>query len=116
VEHEGIQPTHGAHDHRHRNGVDGPQQRGIEHSIRPASLCPETVLVVVMTDGSYLLMAYPLGEPAAFVIAKDAVPLRRELAAAFGSTPALAGEPPDHQVCPECHSTRVKTPGRDFGG
>ena len=38
-----------------------------------------------MTDGSYLLMAYPLGEPAAFVVAKDATGLRRELAAAFGS-------------------------------
>jgi hypothetical protein len=86
VEHEGIQPTHGANDHRHRNDVDGHQQRGIEHSIRPAAPCPDTVLVAVMTDGSYLLMAHPLGEPAAFMVAKDATGLRRELAAVFGST------------------------------
>ncbi len=86
MEHEGIQPTQGANDHPDRNGVDGQQQRGIDHSIRPGALCPETVLVAVMTDGSYLLMAYPLGEPAAFVVAKDAVRLRRELAAAFEGT------------------------------
>jgi hypothetical protein len=85
VEHQGIQPTQDANDHRHRNGVDGHQQRGIEHSIRPASPCPDTVLVAVMTDGSYLLMAYPLGEPTALVVAKDAGGLQRELAAAFGS-------------------------------
>ena len=58
---------------------------GIEHSIRPEVPCPEIVLVAVMTDGSYLLMAYPQKEPAAFVTAQDALRLRRKLAAAFGS-------------------------------
>lgn len=38
-----------------------------------------------MTDGGYLLVAYPQGEPAAFVVGKDADLLRWELAAAFGS-------------------------------
>lgn len=76
----------GTNDRRHndvrRNGHHAPG--AIEHSIRPAVPCPETVLVVVMTDRSYLLLAYPQGEPAAFVVGKDADPLRRELAAAFG--------------------------------
>ena len=84
MEHEGVQRTQGANDHLHRNRVDGHQRLGIEHSVRPVAPCPDTVLVAVMTDGSYLLMAYPLGEPTAFVVAKDAVGLRRELAAAFG--------------------------------
>ena len=52
-------------------------------SIQPGVSCPETMLVPVMTDGSCLLMAYPLGEPAVLLMGKDAVPLRRELAAAF---------------------------------
>ncbi len=29
-------------------------------------------------------------------------------------SPALPGEPPDHQVCPDCQRTRVKTPGQDL--
>ncbi|MGH3694037.1 MAG: hypothetical protein ACRDRX_08645 [Pseudonocardiaceae bacterium] len=39
-----------------------------------------------MTDGSYLLMAYPQREPAAFVVRDDAGPLREALAAAFGNS------------------------------
>jgi hypothetical protein len=30
--------------------------------------------------------------------------------------PALPGEPIDHQVCPVCYGTRVKTPGSGCGG
>lgn len=58
----------------------------IKHSIQPGVPSPETVLVAVMTDGSYLLMAYPQREPAAFVIKDDAGPLRDALTAAFGSS------------------------------
>ncbi len=39
-----------------------------------------------MTDGSYLLMAYPQREPAAFVARDDAGLLRQALAGAFGSS------------------------------
>lgn len=58
---------------------------GVERSIRPGVPIPETVLVAVMADGSYLLMAYPQQEPAAFLAPDDAGPLREVLTAAFGS-------------------------------
>ncbi len=58
---------------------------GIDHSIRPGVPAPETVLVAAMADGSYLLMAYPHHEPAAFVTRDDAGLLREALTAAFQS-------------------------------
>lgn len=87
MEHKGDQAGQGTDDQRHGGvGRKGHHAScGIEHSIRPGVSCPETVLVSVMTDGSYLLMGYPRGEPAAFVVGKDTDLLRRELAAAFGS-------------------------------
>lgn len=57
---------------------------GIDHSIRPGVPCPETVLVAVMSDSSYLLVGYPQSEPAAFVTGEDADLLRDALAGAFG--------------------------------
>jgi hypothetical protein len=50
----------------------------------------ETVLVAVMTDGSYLLKSYPQGEPAAFVTAEDAGPLREALNGELGTTSGAA--------------------------
>lgn len=64
------------------NGQEAPP--GIARSIRPAVPCPETVLAAVMSDGSYLLLGYPQGEPAAFVVGDDADLLRQALQAAFG--------------------------------
>lgn len=58
---------------------------GSGHSISPGEPCPETVLVARMTDGSYLLMAYPQNEPAAFVARDDACLLRQALTAEFRS-------------------------------
>lgn len=58
---------------------------GITHSISPGVPCPETVLIAVMSDGSYLLMAYPQREPAASVARDDAGLLRQALTAAFES-------------------------------
>ncbi len=72
----------GAGDRAHQNQNASPD---IQHSIRPGVPSPETVLVTVMTDGSYLLWAYPQREPAAFVVPDDAGPLREALTAAFGS-------------------------------
>lgn len=42
------------------------------------------VLVVVLSNGSYLLVGYPVGAPAAFVTAEDAGLLRQGLDGAFG--------------------------------
>jgi hypothetical protein len=44
-----------------------------------------------MTDGSYLLVAYPGLEPAAFVARADADLLHRSLQAAFGYPTAEVG-------------------------
>ncbi len=44
-----------------REGQEAPPGVSIDHSISPGVPCPETVLVAVMTDGSYLLMGYPRG-------------------------------------------------------
>ena len=54
------------------------------HTICPGVPCPETVLVGRMTDGSYLLVAYPQLEPAAFVVRADADLLQETLQASFG--------------------------------
>ena len=45
--------------------------------------CPETVLVVLMSNGSYVLVGYPQGGLAAFVARDDAGLLRKALTAAF---------------------------------
>lgn len=66
----------------HRSDTNG--MGGLGCSIRPGAPAPETVLVVVMNDSSYLLVGYPQGGPSAYVTTKDAAPLRQVLAAAFG--------------------------------
>jgi hypothetical protein len=63
---------------------DGIRLGGITHSIQPGLPCPATVLVVMLSDGSYLLVGYPDGEPAAFLTSHDAGLLRQELDRAFG--------------------------------
>jgi hypothetical protein len=65
------------------NSQEPPPGTGTTPSINPATSCPETVLVAVMADGSYLLMAYPHREPAAFVTRDEAGLLREALTAAF---------------------------------
>lgn len=74
----------GQPEERH-GGTDQEASPGITHSINPGVPCPETVLVAVMIDGSYLLMAYPQREPAALVARDDAGPLSQALKAAFES-------------------------------
>jgi hypothetical protein len=71
-----------------RTGDQGHDQnrnpRGINRSISPGVPCPETMLVVLMTNGSYLLVGYPQAGPTALVVHDDAGPLRQVLTAAFG--------------------------------
>lgn len=58
----------------------------IGHSIRLDAPCPEAVLVAVMSDSSYLLVGYPQGGPAAFVVRENTDILRRGLEGAFGNS------------------------------
>jgi hypothetical protein len=63
-------PKRCGREQQKERGVTEPSQEpppSMMHSIRPGVSPPDTVLVAVMTDGSYLLMAYPQREPAAFV-------------------------------------------------
>lgn len=73
-----------------------PVQGGIGRSIRPGAPVPETVLVAEMSDGSLFLHGWRDG-PSAYLMVEDSGPLRRELAAAFGSAdtpaPGRSGEP-----------------------
>ena len=67
----------------HHDGLSG----GIGYCVRPGAAVPATVLVVDMGDGALLLQGWRTG-PSAYVCAADTGPLRRALAAAFGSGPS----------------------------
>ncbi len=67
----------------HRGDDSGEQTAvGIGRTIRPGTAVPSTVLMSDMGDGSLLLEGWWEG-PSAYLGPADAVPLRRELAAAF---------------------------------
>jgi hypothetical protein len=68
-----------------RSAGKQPSQVGINRSIRPATAVPPTLLVADMLEGSVLLQGWPDG-PTAYLCPADAAPLKRELAAAFGTT------------------------------
>lgn len=92
--HKGNRAGLDSADQRHGDNQDQRTSKGTPpgtiHSISSGLPCPETVLIARMTDGSYLLMAYPRREPATFVTAEDAGSLREALNAAFGTTPDTA--------------------------
>lgn len=52
-------------------------------SIPSTDPCPETVLVAQMTDGSFVLMAWPPQEPAAILVGEEAAMLQAALTLAF---------------------------------
>lgn len=81
MEHGSGQSGQASNDFRHSDDVD---MGGLTHSISPGVRCPEMVLVVAMSTGSYLVVKYPEGEPAALVTAEDAGLLRQGLEQAFG--------------------------------
>lgn len=66
------------------DGGNGEQSSGTWRSIRPGTAVPGSVLVSDMGDGSLLLEGWRDG-PSAYLSPADAVPFRRQLAAAFGS-------------------------------
>lgn len=63
---------------------NGERSSGTGCSIRPGTAVPRSVLVSGMGDGSLLLEAWRDG-PSAYLSPADAMPLRRQLAVAFGS-------------------------------
>lgn len=69
-----------------RRGNDSREQTssGTWCSIRPGTAVPSTVLVSDMGDGSLLLEGWRDG-PSAYLSPADAMPFRRQLAAAFRS-------------------------------
>jgi hypothetical protein len=88
VYHQRNQVGQGTNDVRHGDDQD-QGQHGIGRSIRPGTAVPPTVLIADMCDGGLFLEGWRDG-PNAYLTASDAMPLRCELAATFGSN-ALAG-------------------------
>ncbi|MGH3828099.1 MAG: hypothetical protein ACRDQX_13155 [Pseudonocardiaceae bacterium] len=68
-----------------RHGSSQPGRLGIGRSLRPGTGVPLRALVADMGDGSLLPRGWRNG-PSAHLSPADAVPPRRELAAAFGNT------------------------------
>jgi hypothetical protein len=68
-----------------RHGTGRSARLGIGRSLRPGTGVPLRVLVADMGDGSLFLQGWRDG-PSAHLSPADAVPLRRELAAAFDGT------------------------------
>lgn len=84
MQHGDIQPEQGFAWFGHGDGHSEQTPSGIGCSIRPGTAVPPTVLVADMGDGSLLLEGWRDG-PSAYLSVADAIPLRRELARAFGS-------------------------------
>jgi hypothetical protein len=76
-------PGTGEDQSDNHNSQKAPPGIGLAHSISTGAPCPETVLVVLMSNGSYVLVGYPQGGPAAFVARDDAGLLREALTVAF---------------------------------
>ena len=80
-------------DNSSNQGQNREVPPGITHSISPSAPCPKSVLVVIMSNGDYLLVGYPQGGPTAIVVRDDVGSLRQALEAAFGS-----GYPPEEDA------------------
>lgn len=61
----------------------------IGHGVRPATTVPPTVLMTELDDGMLMLQGRPDG-PRVWLKPAEAIPLRYELARAFGSSAAFA--------------------------
>jgi hypothetical protein len=74
-------------DHQRQGDDQGQGQYAIGGSIRPGAAMPHTLFLSDMCDGGLVLHGWRHG-PTAYLSPSDAIPLRRELAAAFHSTEA----------------------------
>jgi hypothetical protein len=61
-----------------------------------------------MSDGSYLLVGYPQGEPAAFAVGEDADLLRQGLEGAFGNPKEWENGNSNGTVAPENGARRAE--------
>lgn len=84
VEYEGNQSSQSFEWFRRSDDSAGQTSSGNRRSIRPGTAVPSTVLVSDMGNGSLLLEGWR-GGPSAYLNPADAMLLRRQLAAAFGS-------------------------------
>lgn len=73
-------------------GSGEPASSSAERSIRPGTTVPAVVVVSDVGDGSLLLEAWR-GGPSAYLSPADAVPLKRQLAVAFGGPNRAISEP-----------------------
>ena len=85
MEHEGTYRSPCSGGVRHSNGQADQQQSLTEHGIRPYVTVPPTVLVTELDNGTLILQGRPDG-PRVWLSPNEAVPLKRELEAAFGRT------------------------------
>jgi hypothetical protein len=85
VEHKDTRGDRDADDQCHGTGQGEQPQLSTGHSIQPGTAVPPTVLVANMGTGSLFLQGWQ-GGPSAYLTSSNAIPLPRELAAAFGST------------------------------
>jgi hypothetical protein len=84
VEHEGYRPHQSTDDECHGGGQDY-QQLGIGRSLQLGTAMPPSVLLTELDNGTLVLQGRPDG-PRVRLSLTDAVPLKRELAAALERT------------------------------
>lgn len=84
MQHESNHASRGT-EQDHGNGQADLQQAAPKDGIRPGMTVPPTVLVTALDNGTLILQGRPDG-PRVWLHPDDAVPLKRELAAAFGRT------------------------------
>lgn len=89
MEHENSAIAHQYTAHQGHDNGQGDQQPGTEHGIRPYMTVPPTILVTELDNGTLILQGRPDG-PRVWLNPDEAVPLKRELVAAFGRTELTA--------------------------
>jgi hypothetical protein len=88
VQHESNCASRDTDEQGHGNG-QADQQAATEHRIRPGTTMPSTVLITELDNGTLILQGRPDG-PRVWLSPDEAVPLKRELVAAFGRTALTA--------------------------
>lgn len=85
MQHESNHVGRDTDEQCHGNGQTDQLQRSVGRSVRPGTTVPSTVLITELDNGTLIAQGRPDG-PRLHRSPADAMPLRRELAAAFGRT------------------------------